>query len=52
MQPEKLLQFKVPEIKNVEVYIVRLSDGRIVARTREELEEVKEEEKEKGKEGS
>jgi len=52
MRPEKLLEFKVPEVKDVEVYIVRLADGRIVARTAEELEETKEGEEEKGKEGS
>jgi len=51
MPQEKLLEFKVPEVKDVEVYIVRLADGRIVARTAEELEESKEEGKEKGKEG-
>ena len=51
MRPEKLLEFKVPEVKDVEVYILRLSDGRIVARTREEIEEVKEEETEKKEEG-
>jgi len=52
MRPERLLKFKVPEVKDVEVYIVRLADGRIVARTAEELEESKEEGEEKGKEGS
>lgn len=38
---EPLLAFKVPEIKDVKAYIVRLADGRIVARTEEELEELK-----------
>ena len=37
--PEReLLKFKLPEIEDVEVYLVRLEDGRIVARTRDELE--------------
>lgn len=30
--------FRLPEAVDVEVVLVRLSDGRIVARTREELE--------------
>lgn len=33
-----LLKFKLPEVSDVEVYLVRLDDGRIVARTAEELE--------------
>ena len=33
-----LLAFKVPEIEDVEVFLVRLEDGTVVARTREELE--------------
>lgn len=45
MQPEKLLSFRIPQVENKEVVLVRLSDGRIVARTREELEEIKDEEK-------
>ena len=44
MPQEKLLKFRVPEVEDKEVYLVRLEDGRIVARTKEELEE--EEEKE------
>ncbi len=43
MTPEELLQFKVPEVSDLEVYVLRLSDGKIVARTKEELEELKEE---------
>jgi len=38
------LKFRVPEMEDVEVYLVRLEDGRVVARTREELEELEEEE--------
>ena len=30
--------FRLPEGKDVEVVIVRLDDGRIIARTKEELE--------------
>jgi len=33
-----LLRFRVPEVQEVEVVMVRLADGRIVARTAEELE--------------
>jgi hypothetical protein len=33
-----LLAFRIPEKRDVEVYIVELPDGRIVARTKEELE--------------
>ena len=42
---EKILKFRVPEVEDKEVYLVRLEDGRIVARTKEELEEEEEEEK-------
>ena len=48
MAQEKLLRFRVPEVEDKEVYLVRLEDGRIVARTKEELEE--EEAKEKKEE--
>lgn len=34
----ELLRFRVPEIEDVEVYLVRLPDGTVVARTAEELE--------------
>jgi len=44
------LKFKVPEVGDVDVYLVRLPDGRVVARTREELEEVKEKPKEASEE--
>ena len=33
-----LLQVKLPEMEEVEVYLIRLEDGRIVARTKDELE--------------
>jgi hypothetical protein len=33
----ELLRFKVPEIEDVEVYLIRLEDGTVVARTAEEL---------------
>lgn len=42
MAVEKLLQFTVPEVEEAEIYVVRLEDGRIVARTKEELEEIEE----------
>ena len=42
MEQERLLKFRVPEVGDVDVYLVRLPDGRIVARTREELEELPE----------
>jgi len=48
MPQEKLLKFRVPEVEDKEVYLVRLEDGRIVARTKEELEEQEEKEEEKG----
>ena len=37
MEPEKLLQFQLPEVKDVKAYIVRLPDGSLAARTEEEL---------------
>ncbi len=33
-----LLQVKLPEMEDVEVYLIRLADGSIIARTKEELE--------------
>jgi len=39
----KLFKFRFPEVNEIEVYLVRLPDGRIVARTREELEEIEKE---------
>jgi len=44
MPQERLLSFRLPEVQDKEIVIVRLEDGRIVARTKEELEEAKEEE--------
>jgi len=44
---EKILKFRVPEVEDKEVYLLRLEDGRIVARTKEELEEEEEKEEEK-----
>jgi len=41
---ERLLRFRFPEVQEVEVFLVRLEDGRIVARTKEELEREKKEE--------
>jgi len=38
-EPEKLLQFQLPEVAQIEAYFVRDAEGRILARTREELEE-------------
>ena len=34
----ELLKFRVPEVEDIEVVLIRLADGRIVARTAEELE--------------
>jgi len=42
-EPEELLKFRVPEVKDKEIYVVRLEDGRVVARMGEELEELKKE---------
>lgn len=36
-QEKPLLQFKIPEYQDVEIYLVRLKDGTVVARTKEEL---------------
>ena len=44
MPQEKLLSFRIPEVEDKEVVLVRLEDGRIVARTKEEIEEEREEE--------
>ena len=44
MPQEKLLSFRIPQVEDKEVVLVRLEDGRVVARTKEELEEAGEEE--------
>jgi hypothetical protein len=31
------ISFRLPEAKDVDVFLVRLADGRVVARTREEM---------------
>jgi len=33
----ELLKFRVPEVDDIEVFLIRLEDGTIVARTAEEL---------------
>jgi len=48
-EPEELLKFRVPEIEDKEIYVVRLEDGRVVARLKEELEELKEKKEKEGK---
>ena len=35
---EPLFKLRFPEVKDTEVVLVRLADGRIVARTKDELE--------------
>lgn len=35
---EPLFKLDFPQVKDVEVVLVRLADGRLVARTKEELE--------------
>lgn len=35
---ERLLAFQVPEVKDLKIYAVRTKDGKIIARTEEELE--------------
>jgi hypothetical protein len=39
------MSFQLPEGKSLEVVMVRLPDGRVVARTKEELEELPAEER-------
>jgi hypothetical protein len=39
MPQEPTISLRLPEGKTIDVYLVRLADGRIVSRTREELEE-------------
>jgi len=35
----RLVKLEVPELEEVEVYLIRLPDGKVVARTAEELSE-------------
>lgn len=39
------MSFKVKEVAEAEVYLVRLPDGRVVARTKDELLKMKKEQK-------
>jgi len=48
--PEELLRFRLPEVEDVEIYLVRTPDGRVVARTADELEELAQEAEEGGEE--
>jgi len=41
---EELIDIRLPDVEEKEVVLVRLPDGRVVARTREELEKMKKEE--------
>lgn len=34
---EKLLPFRVPEVRDLKIYAVKTKDGKILARTEEEL---------------
>lgn len=38
--PQPTMSFRLPSGETAEVYMVRLKDGRMVARTKEELEEL------------
>ena len=38
MPETPLLKFKIPEVVEIEGYVVELPDGRIVVRSKEELE--------------
>lgn len=38
---EELVRFKVPEAKDIEIFLIKLKDGRVVARTKDEIEELK-----------
>jgi len=42
-EPEELLRFDVPEVEETEVYLLKDEEGRIIARTKDELEKKKEE---------
>ena len=37
-QERPLLQVKIPKHEEVEVYLIKLEDGRIIARTKDEIE--------------
>ena len=39
VEPEQpLLQIKIPQHEEVEIYLIKLADGTIVARTKDEIE--------------
>jgi len=42
-EPEELLHYEVPEVEEAEVYLLRDEEGKIIARTKDELEKKKEE---------
>lgn len=37
MPPQSVIKFQLPQSETAEVYLVKLADGRVVARTRDEL---------------
>ncbi|RLE07385.1 hypothetical protein DRZ78_03070 [Candidatus Aerophobetes bacterium] len=39
--PTPQLKFQIPEAETVEAYLVRLKNGKLVVRTKEELEQMK-----------
>ena len=48
MPETPLLKFKIPEVVEIEGYVVELPDGRIVVRSKEELEAMPKKEAEGG----
>lgn len=47
MEREYRLRFKIPKVQEVEVYFIRTEDGKIIARTQEEIEEERKKKEEK-----
>lgn len=41
-EPVDTFSFQLPEVADTEVFLVRLSDGRVVARTKDELKNMEE----------
>lgn len=41
LEPEQLLHFTVPEAREIKAYLVRTKEGKIIARTEDELKDIK-----------
>ena len=44
-EPESLLKFRIPNVQEEEVYMLKDANGKLIARTRREIEEMQAQQK-------